>query len=169
MSTWPPCAMLYDGSFAGFLTCVGESFRQKVYPFYFLSPGVEQISLYPILETPTDQALAKSVYRSLEETVSSTFRRLITYSFLTCLPQRERTMFDLIYLAFHQALPQDLTDDRVLLLTRAFANEHDACVFCTVSEHEAVPRLAETAAMALRARLLELFPGFIHPFLLLFV
>ena len=53
MSTWPPCAMLYDGSFAGFLTCVGESFRQKVYPFYFLSPGVEQISLYPILETPT--------------------------------------------------------------------------------------------------------------------
>ena len=39
MSTWPPCAMLYDGSFAGFLTCVGESFRQKVYPFYFLSPG----------------------------------------------------------------------------------------------------------------------------------
>ena len=49
MSTWPPCAMLYDGSFAGFLTCVGESFRQKVYPFYFLSPGVEQISLYPIL------------------------------------------------------------------------------------------------------------------------
>ena len=92
MSTWPPCAMLYDGSFAGFLTCVGESFRQKVYPFYFLSPGVEQISLYPILETPTDQALAKSVYRSLEETVSSTFRRLITYSFLTCLPQRERTM-----------------------------------------------------------------------------
>ena len=94
MSTWPPCAMLYDGSFAGFLTCVGESFRQKVYPFYFLSPGVEQISLYPILETPTDQALAKSVYRSLEETVSSTFRRLITYSFLTCLPQRERTMFD---------------------------------------------------------------------------
>jgi len=57
----------------------------------------------------------------------------------------------------------------VLLLTRAFANEHDACAFCTVSEHEAVPRLAETAAMALRARLLELFPGFIHPFLLLFV
>ena len=58
---------------------------------------MEQISLYPILETPTDQALAKSVYRSLEETVSSTFRRLITYSFLTCLPQRERTMFDLIF------------------------------------------------------------------------
>ena len=57
----------------------------------------------------------------------------------------------------------------VLLLTRAFANEHDACVFCTVSEHEAVPRLAEAAAMALRARLLELFPGFIHPLLLLFV
>ena len=43
----------------------------------------------------------------------------MTYSFLTCLPQRERNMFDLIYLAFHQAIPQDLTDDRILVLTRA--------------------------------------------------
>ena len=34
MSTWPPCAMLYDGSFDGFLTCVGESFRQKVCLLY---------------------------------------------------------------------------------------------------------------------------------------
>lgn len=119
MSTWPQCAMLYDGSFAGFLTCVGESFRHKEYPFYFLTPGVEQISLYPIREIPTDQPLAKEVYRALEADVSVTFRRLMTYSFLTCLPQRERNMFDLIYLAFHQAIPQDMTDDRILILTRA--------------------------------------------------
>lgn len=39
MSTWPQCALRYDGTFAGFLTCVGESFRQKTYPFYFLPPG----------------------------------------------------------------------------------------------------------------------------------
>ena len=119
MSTWPQCAMLYDGTFAGFLSCVGESFRQKVYPFYFLPPWAEQVSLYPLLEVPTDQALAREIYGQLEERVSPTFRRMITYSFLTSLPQRERNMFDVIYLAFHRALPQDLTDERILVLTRA--------------------------------------------------
>lgn len=119
MSTWPQCAMLYDGTFAGFLSCVGESFRQKVYPFYFLPPWAEQVSLYPLLEVPTDQALAKEIYGQLEEQVSATFRRMMTYSFLTSLPQRERNMFDVIYLAFHRALPQDLTDERVMVLTRA--------------------------------------------------
>lgn len=119
MSTWPPCAMAYDGSFAGFLTCVGQAFRAKEYPLYFLPPDKEQTALYPIREVAACQDLAKAVYAALEAQVSETFRRLVTYSFLTCLPQRERNMFDLIYLAFHRALPQDLTDDRVLPLIRA--------------------------------------------------
>ena len=46
----------------------------------------------------------------------------MSYGFLTCLPQRERSLFDLIYLAFHHALPQDPTDDRILLLTRAIGH-----------------------------------------------
>lgn len=119
MSTWPQCALRYDGTFAGFLTCVGESFRQKTYPFYFLPPGAEQITLYPLQEIPSDPALARAVYRALDTAVSPAFRRMMTYGFLTCLPQRERSLFDLIYLAFHHALPQDPTDDRILLLTRA--------------------------------------------------
>ena len=122
MSTWPQCALRYDGTFAGFLTCVGESFRQKTYPFYFLPPGAEQITLYPLQEIPSDPALARAVYRALETAVSPAFRRMMTYGFLTCLPQRERSLFDLIYLAFHHALPQDPTDDRILLLTRAIGH-----------------------------------------------
>lgn len=119
MSTWPQRVLRYDGSFAGFLTCVGESFRQKIYPFYFLPPRGEQTSLYPLQEISTDPALAQGVYRALAEEVSPGFRRLITYGFLTDLPLRERNLFDLIYLAFHRALPQDPTDDRILVLTRA--------------------------------------------------
>lgn len=127
MSTWPQCTFVYDGSFAGFLTCVGESFRRKEYPFYFLPPGTEQISLYPLQHVTTDQALAKAVYQALEEKVSENFRRLVTYSFLTCLPQRERHIFDVIYLGFLHALPQDLTDDRILILTRAIRHlTHEA-------------------------------------------
>lgn len=119
MSTWPQCTLVYDGSFAGFLTCIGESFRRKEYPFYFLDPKARQYSLYPLREVSTDQALAKSVYQALEEKISPAFRRLVTYSFLTCLPQRERHIFDAVYLGFLGALPQDLTDDRILILTRA--------------------------------------------------
>lgn len=119
MSTWPQCSMLYDGSFAGFLSCVNESFRQKVYPFYFLPPHTPQNSLYPLLEVPTDPALAKALYQDLKTRFSPSFQQMIACSFLTCLPQRERNIFDVIYLAFHHALPQDHTDDRILVLTRA--------------------------------------------------
>ena len=119
MPTWPQCAMVYDGSFTGFLSCVAESFRRKEYPVYFLPPRSSQLSLYPLREIPSDPAAAKAVYQALETKVSRAFQRLITYGFLTCLPQKERHMFDLIYLGFLGTLPQDLTDDRVLVLTRA--------------------------------------------------
>ena len=117
MSTWPQCAFSYDGSFAGFLTCVGESFRCREYPFYFLPPGAEQISLYPLRPIQTDRALAKAVYAALEAEVSESFRRMITYSFLTCLPQKERHIYDVVHLGLTHALPQDPTDDRILILS----------------------------------------------------
>ena len=44
---------------------------------------------------------------------------MITYSFLTCLPQRERHIYDVVHLGLTHALPQDPTDDRILILTRA--------------------------------------------------
>lgn len=52
MSTWPQCALRYDGTFAGFLTCVGESFRQKTYPFYFLPPGRSRSPSIPSRRSP---------------------------------------------------------------------------------------------------------------------
>ena len=119
MSTWPQRVLRYDGTYAGFLTCVGESFRQRIYPFYFLPPRGEQTGLYPLQAVPTDPALAQRVYRALAGSASPAFRRLVTYGFLTDLPLRERNLFDLIYLAFHQALPQDPADGRILVLTRA--------------------------------------------------
>ena len=119
MSTWPQRAYVYDGTFSGFLTCVGESFRRREYPFYFLTPGAEQVSLYPLREIPTDPGLAKSIYRALETEVSETFQGMITYSFLTCLPQKERHIYDVVYLGLTHALPQDLSDDRILILSRA--------------------------------------------------
>lgn len=58
---------------------------------------------------------------------------------------------------------------QILLLAGALADEHDACILGAVAEDEMVPRLAEAAAPALRTRLLEFCPGFVHAFWLLFL
>ena len=119
MSAWTQCAYSYDGTFAGFLTCVGESFRHREYPEYFFPPGSGQLCLYPLREISTDPVLAGSVYHALETRVSGAFRRLVIYSFLTCLPLKERQIYDAVHLGLLRSLPRDRTDDRVLILTRA--------------------------------------------------
>ena len=119
MSTWPPCAFLYDGTFPGFLSCVGESFRRKEYPFYFLPPGAKQASPYPLREIGTDPYLAKVVDKALAREVSDSFRRLVEDSFRTRLPQKERHIYDAVYLGLTHALPRDREDERVRLLVRA--------------------------------------------------
>ena len=119
MSTWPQCAFLYDGTFPGFLSCVGESFRRREYPFYFLPPGAKQVSPYPLREIGTDPYLAKLIYNALAREVSENFRRLVEDSFRTVLPQKERHIFDAVYLGLTHALPRDREDERVRLLRRA--------------------------------------------------
>ena len=144
MSTWPQCALRYDGTFAGFLTCVGESFRQKTYPFYFLPPGAEQITLYPLQEIPSDPALARAVYRALETAVSPAFRRMMTYGFLTCLEERELHLWRFLRLGYDRGpwVVRDLTDDRVAVLTRAVGHltgeAHLLKGFTRFSEQEGV-------------------------------
>ena len=118
MSTWPQISYAYDGTFAGFLTCTAESFQHREYPFYFFSPGETQFSLYPLRDITTNEARAREMYRTLEQKLSRNAKNLVTMSFLTCLPQKERHIFDYIYLGFHSGI-QDLTDDRVLILTNA--------------------------------------------------
>ena len=119
MSTWPQCAFLYDGTFPGFLSCVGESFRRREYPFYFLPPGAKQVSPYPFREIGTDPYLARIVYEALASEVSEAFRQLVEDSFRTSLPQKERHIYDAVYLGLTHALPKDREDERVRLLVRA--------------------------------------------------
>ena len=114
----------YDGSFEGFLSCVFESYAHHECPSAIESEEVPTLFASRWVETEVPHA--QRVLRKLHA-VSPWGLELVRRGFLTCLPQRERTMFDLIYLAFHQALPQDLTDDRVLLLTRAIQHlTHEA-------------------------------------------
>ena len=62
---WTPVSYAYDGSFAGFLTCVFASYAHREEPMSFSTPEDGRISLWPERTVDTDEARAQRVYRSL--------------------------------------------------------------------------------------------------------
>ena len=62
---WPKFAYEYDGSFAGFLTCVFTAYANKEEPACFLTGGDGRVTLWPQRAVDTDQQKARRVYRSL--------------------------------------------------------------------------------------------------------
>ena len=118
---WTQVSYCYDGSFAGFLTCVDESFRYFETPMAFAGPEEEKISLYPQRTVETDEARAKQVYRDLRDKVSPEARRLVSHAFLTCMPEKECAIWQFIRLAWDvgPGVTYWLADDRVNRLNKA--------------------------------------------------
>lgn len=144
MQNWLPVCYTYDGTFNGFLTCVYESFVHKESPACFSAPGDAQVSLYPERSVSTDPAHAKRVMASLPKRLSPDGAVLVTHAFLTCLPERERRIYDFISYGYETGprVIRDLTDDRVLILNRAVqhlrAEAHLLKGFVRFSEQEGV-------------------------------
>lgn len=117
----------YDGSFAGFLTCVDESFRYREEPMVFAGPEEEKISLYPQRAVETDEGRAKRVYRSLRTECSPEVQRLVSHAFLTCMPEKECAIWQFIRLAREvgPGVLYWLTDDRVSRLQKAVQYLHN--------------------------------------------
>ena len=88
---WTPVSYAYDGSFAGFLTCVFASYAHREEPMSFSTPEDGRISLWPERTVDTDEARAQRVYRSLAPRLGQEGRRLAVYGFLTGLEEREFT------------------------------------------------------------------------------
>ena len=121
MADWPEYAYLYDGTFAGFLTCVYESYACRERPVVFAAPEEARISLYPEKTVETDEEKARRVYRSLAGRISPAAQRLASLGFLTCLEERERVICDFIRLGYTvgAGVTHWLTDPRVAPLDRA--------------------------------------------------
>lgn len=111
----------YDGSFAGFLTCVQESFAHQEEPEGFADPGEERISLFPTRRVETDEQVAKRVYQELRSKISPEGQRLASYGFLTCVPEREMMIYRFIRLGYQvgAGVTRWLADDRVRPLHEA--------------------------------------------------
>ena len=108
---WTPVAYAYDGSFAGFLSCVFESYLRREEPMCFSAPEEERISLYPERTVPTDAARARRVYASLAVRISPAGQALAARGFLTCLEERELWLWRFYQLGFQEksAVSRDLT------------------------------------------------------------
>jgi len=88
-------AYRYDGTFAGFLTCAWDALESGAEPVEFLLPD-GGTSLWETREPVTDEGRARRLYAALAKRVSPAFRSLIARGFLTCLPQKELDLLDLI-------------------------------------------------------------------------
>lgn len=88
-------AYRYDGTFAGFLTCVWDALESKIEPVEFLLPD-GAASLWELREPAVDVERAKRLYAALKRRVSPSFQKLIARGFLTCLPQKELDLLALI-------------------------------------------------------------------------
>ncbi len=132
MSAWMQAVYTYDGSFAGFLSCVFDSYVYREEPAAFLTPEEEQTFLWPERAIETDEAHAKRVYRSLGLKLGGQARQMVSRGFLTCLPQREVHLWRFIRLGYQvgPAVVRDLADDRVNILDKAvFRLEHEAHLY----------------------------------------
>lgn len=88
-------AYRYDGTFAGFLTCVWDALETKTEPMAFLLPG-DGAALWEEREPPPDRDKARRLYAALSKRASPAFQKLIARGFLTCLPEKELALFTLI-------------------------------------------------------------------------
>ena len=85
----------YDGTMAGFLCCIFESYASHE-PLSAISADADpQLTLYAGRFIPTDLEHARRVLRKVSS-LSSTAGRLLRDGFLTCLPEREIRLYHLV-------------------------------------------------------------------------
>ena len=88
-------AYRYDGTFAGFLTCVWDALESQIEPVEFLLPG-DGAPLWETRELAADGGRARRLYAALARRASPAFQTLIARGFLTCLPQKELDLLAMI-------------------------------------------------------------------------
>lgn len=114
----------YDGSFAGLLCCVFESYVKKEIPARILPPEEEQISLLPAREIGTDSERAARVLASVPKKMGPEALGFIRRAFLTCLPDRATLIFRFFRVGYREGprVMRLLTDNTIGPLFRAVRN-----------------------------------------------
>lgn len=85
----------YDGSFDGFLSCVFDSYAHREIPAGFFSGEDDVFTLFDSRTVPTDPGHAARVLRKITA-LSPEAAVLLRRGFLTCLPEKELSLFRLL-------------------------------------------------------------------------
>ena len=112
----------YDGSFAGFLCCVFESFaRQEMPEEIHTEDESVQLSIYPPRTIETDREKAKRVWKSIPLKISKEAAEMVEYGFLTCMEHKEAVLLRFLKMGYRIGanVTRMLTDDTVCTLNRA--------------------------------------------------
>lgn len=111
----------YDGSFAGFLTCLDDCRQSRVTPAEFITADDPRISLFPVRSIETDRSRATALYRSIRQEISPEAQELTACGFLTCMEEREKAIYAFLHLGkqIGPGVTRWLTDDRVAPLLKA--------------------------------------------------
>ena len=118
---WTQVSYVYDGSFAGFLTCVFDSYASREEPMSFSTPEDGRMSLWPERRIETDQARARRVYQSLDKKLGAEGKRLVVNGFLTCLEEKELHLWRFLRLGYQlgPGFTRGLADERVAAVWKA--------------------------------------------------
>ena len=119
--SWTQVAYVYDGSFAGFLTCVFDSYAGREEPMSFSTPEDGRLTLWPERRIETDQAKARRVYQSLDKKLGAEGKRLVVNGFLTCLEEKELHLWRFLRLGYQlgPGFTRGLADERVAAVWKA--------------------------------------------------
>ena len=126
----PEVCYRYDGTFAGFLTCIFESYVNNEPPAEFLLLDDPALTLWPERVVETHPAHAKRVWEGLGKKTSAEFRARVERAYLTCLEDRDMILYRLIRRGFDEGnrVSRDLTDPdmaRVTLALQKLFTEQD--------------------------------------------
>ncbi|MDD6160984.1 MAG: TIGR03915 family putative DNA repair protein [Oscillospiraceae bacterium] len=111
----------YDGTFAGFLTCVFYSYANREEAVCFQTPEETGYTLWPTRRIDTEEDKAQRVYRSIAPKMGGEAAELVWRAFLTCLPEREVHIYRFLRYGYERGTQaiRDLGDERVYILHRA--------------------------------------------------
>ena len=98
-------AYLYDGSFAGLLCCVYESYYQKELPGMIFNYDEVQGTLFPVKEIATDYAAAKKVEDSIVRSISKEALSLVRLCYFSGVENRELTILGFLRIGYKVGAP----------------------------------------------------------------
>ncbi|MCL2368692.1 MAG: TIGR03915 family putative DNA repair protein [Oscillospiraceae bacterium] len=93
-------AYLYDGSFAGLLCCVYESYYEKELPALIFRYEEPQETLFPVKEIVTDQGAMEKVERSIAKSISKEALRLVRLCYLSQMENKEITILHFLRMGY---------------------------------------------------------------------